>query len=115
MPLRCQDDWDQVHAVAAGTLSDGTPVVAGAGRDRSVRIWDLDTGSPIGEPLRGHNLPVRAITIGPRRDGTPVLVSGGDDGTVRIWDLEPGTPGSPRRAAEGQDYRAASVTIGTSS
>jgi eukaryotic-like serine/threonine-protein kinase len=41
-----------VTAVAVGEL-DGRPIVVSGG-DATVRVWDLHTGSSIGEPMAGH-------------------------------------------------------------
>ena len=79
-----------VRAVAVGALLDGTPVIVSGGNDRTVRVWRLADGAPVGEPLRGHG-PVRAVAVGALPDGTPVIVSGGDDGAVRMWRLADGT------------------------
>ena len=32
---------------------DGKRIVSGSG-DNTVRVWDADTGQPLGEPLTGH-------------------------------------------------------------
>ena len=42
-----------VHAVAVAAL-DGRPVAISGGGDRTVRVWDLATGSPVGDPFAGH-------------------------------------------------------------
>jgi WD40 repeat protein len=54
--------------------------------DDAIRIWDLEDGSPIGEPLQGHDGEVRALAVG-RMLGRSIVVSGSTDGTVRAWDL----------------------------
>ena len=79
-----------VGAVAVGEL-DGRPVVVTGGGDQTVRVWDLATGSPVGEPLTGHTGWVGAVAVG-ELDGRPVVVTGGGDQTVRVWDLATGTP-----------------------
>ena len=56
------------------------------GDDRTVRVWDLASGTPAGDPFTGHDGAVRAVAVG-ELDGRPVAVSGGDDRTVRVWDL----------------------------
>ncbi len=43
-----------VSAVAALVLPDGRPVAVTGSYDATVRVWDLTTGAPIGDPLTGH-------------------------------------------------------------
>ena len=40
-------------AVAVGEL-DGRPVVISGSDDGTVRVWDLATGAPVGDPFTGH-------------------------------------------------------------
>jgi WD40 repeat protein len=90
--------------VAAGTLPDGTPVIISGGDDGTVRVWRLADGTPVGEPLTGHDGTVRAVAAGTLPDGTPVIISGGDDGTVRVWQPADGTPvGEPLSLPEAVD------------
>ncbi|MFE3188395.1 hypothetical protein ACFXHA_05260 [Nocardia sp. NPDC059240] len=79
-----------VVSVACATIN-GRPVAVTGGADATVRIWDLITGTPIGEPLNGHTLAVSAIAC-TMADGRPIAVTGGQDTTVRIWDLLTRTP-----------------------
>jgi WD40 repeat protein len=44
-----------VNAVAAGTLPDGTPVIISGGEDGTVWVWRTADGTPVGEPLTGHD------------------------------------------------------------
>jgi WD40 repeat protein len=76
--------------VAVGEL-DGRPVVVSANWDRTVWVWDLASGDPVGEPLTGHTESVKAVAIG-ELDGHPVVVSASMDHTVRVWDLASGDP-----------------------
>ena len=62
-------------------------MIVSGGFDRTVRVWDLESGEAVGEALCGHYSPVTAVAVG-QRGGHAVIVSGGDDGTVRVWDLE---------------------------
>ena len=39
--------------MAAAEL-DGRPVVISGSSDRTVRVWDLATGAPVGGPFTGH-------------------------------------------------------------
>ncbi|MGH3912394.1 MAG: hypothetical protein ACRDTC_03125, partial [Pseudonocardiaceae bacterium] len=76
-------DW--VRAVAVGE-SEGRPVVVSGSDDHTVRVWELATGAPVGDPFIGHTDWVRAVAVG-ESEGRPVVVSGSDDHTVRVWDL----------------------------
>ena len=77
-------------AVAVGEL-DGRPVVVSGSADATVRVWDLATGNPVGDPFTGHTGAVMAVAVG-ELDGRPVVVSGSEDRTVRVWDLATGDP-----------------------
>src|ERR671916_490364 len=73
-------------------------LLASAGADATVRIWDPGTGHPVGEPLTGHTGSVLGVCPLPgwdragRPDGRMLLASTGDDATVRIWDPATGHP-----------------------
>ena len=60
--------------------------------DRTVRVWDLATGTPVGDPFTGHNGWVRAVAVGGAGWPARWSISGSDDRTVRVWDLATGTP-----------------------
>lgn len=75
-------------SVRVAVSADGTRIAA-AGVDSAVRIYDVESGDPVGEPLRGHTDVVLGIGISP--DGSRI-VSGGSDGTVRVWDAQTGRP-----------------------
>jgi WD40 repeat protein len=52
------------------------------GTDSAVRIWDVETGKPVGR-LEGHKGIVRSVAVS--RDGRQAL-SGGSDMTLILWD-----------------------------
>ena len=103
------DDGPLLHALAvrANTLKfgdtgavvrsvvfspDGQRLAPG-GQDNTARIWDADTGQPIGGPLTGHTGEVDSVAFSP--DGHR-LASGSYDHTVRLWNADTGQPlGAP--------------------
>ncbi|MFB9903050.1 nSTAND1 domain-containing NTPase [Allokutzneria oryzae] len=89
-------------AIRAITSSGDGRLVATASEDRTVRLWDAVSRTPLGEPLTGHGDAVMAAALS--RDGR-VLATGGADGAVRLWDVaEPARPrplGPPLKADTG--------------
>ena len=77
-----------VNAVACTTI-DGRPVAVTGSNDGSVRVWDLVSGQPLGEPMIGHTGIVTAVAC-TAVDGRPVAVTGSNRGSVRVWDLVSG-------------------------
>jgi hypothetical protein len=71
--------------LALAFAPDGRRVVSG-GEDRTVRLWDADTGKEW-QCFKGHTDDVLAVAVSP--DGHRLL-SGGRDRTVRLWDANTG-------------------------
>ncbi|EPQ54646.1 WD40 repeat-like protein [Gloeophyllum trabeum ATCC 11539] len=53
--------------------------------DRTVRVWNAETGEAICEPLQGYDDGVSSVAFSP--DGKHII-SGSYDSTIRIWDAE---------------------------
>ncbi|CAG7853008.1 WD repeat-containing protein 5B [Serendipita indica DSM 11827] len=71
---------------------DSSRIVSGS-EDRKLRLWDADTGQPLGEPIRGHYGSVNAVAFSP---DSSRIVSGSNDGSIRLWDAHTGKPsGTP--------------------
>src|SRR5712671_3511287 len=71
-----------------GFSPDGSRIVSGSS-DNTIRLWDAETGDPIGKPLEGHSSDVDSVGFSP--DGSRI-VSGSSDNTIRLWDAETGDP-----------------------
>jgi WD40 repeat protein len=52
-----------------------------ASDDRTVKVWDTDSGKEL-LTLRGHHQAVVGLALSPEDDS---LASAGEDGIVRIW------------------------------
>ncbi len=78
--------WSQREAVMQVALSaDGRRAVT-ASNDRTARVWDLQTGEPVGPVLR-HDGPLFSAGFSP--DGKRVVTGGGAlgvNGEVRLWE-----------------------------
>jgi WD40 repeat protein len=70
-------------ASAAAFQANGK-LLASAGHDGAIILWDVDTQQQIGSPLRGHRGPVNAVAWSP--DGQ-WLASAGDDASVILWPM----------------------------
>ena len=64
--------------MAAAEL-DGRPVAVSGSDDGTVRVWDLATGTPVGDPFTGHTGGVTAVAVA-ELDGRPVAISGSATG-----------------------------------
>ncbi|MFF9727080.1 caspase family protein, partial [Streptomyces gardneri] len=79
-----------VTALACTTM-EGAPIAVTSGNDGTVWVWNLASGTPIGQPIDADTVSVNAVAC-TTMDGAPIAVTAGSDGTVRMWDLTSGTP-----------------------
>ena len=83
---RLEGHLNFVFSVAFSPTGD---TLASGGFDQTIRLWNLEMGQPLGEPLEGHTSAVLSVAFSP--DGAR-LASGSFDQTIRLWDLETGQP-----------------------
>ncbi len=75
------------NAVTCVSITPDGKKAVSASADKTVRVWDLENGQPIGAPLAGHTEGVTVVSITP--DGRKAI-SGSADNTLRVWDLGTG-------------------------
>lgn len=70
--------------VFAATFNPDGTVIASAGYDNNIYLWDVETGELIGEPLEQHDNWVRRVAFSPEGD---LLASSSYDTNVILWDV----------------------------
>lgn len=72
------------YVVAANWSSDSRRIVTGGGgRDKSVNLWDADSGRLLAS-FAGHQEDVEAVAFFP---GGTRLISASEDRTIKVWDI----------------------------
>jgi WD40 repeat protein len=92
---------------------DGIPVGFTCSREE-VRMWDLRSMRPIGEPLCGGDHDVRgiAIMLGPAAiPGPPLVLTGGLKGALRSHSLSDGRQVAPHCASTPNIYSVAAASV----
>ncbi len=84
-------------------LSPDGAVLATAGYDQGIRLWDVATGKPL-RALTAHNGAIYDLAFSP--DGT-ALASASGDGTCKIWQVATGERLDTLNQPEAEQYRVA--------
>jgi WD40 repeat protein len=94
-PLKRSSAQNDIHSLAF--LDDGR-ILASAGEEQIVTLWEVDTGRELAGHLVGHAGGIQSLAPSP--DGR-ALASGSRDGTVIVWDVADPAHPSLRRKLEG--------------
>jgi WD40 repeat protein len=78
-------------------------LLASAGEDRTIRLWDLKASGKQIRAIDGHAEPIRSVAFSP--DGR-TLASSSDDKTIKLWDI---ATGEPKTTFKGHKYRVWSL------
>src|SRR5258706_401959 len=84
-PLQWNGHTDAVNCLSYSP--NGCHIVTGS-NDRTIRIWDAEMGTVVGEALQGHTGNVESVAYSP--DGRHIT-AGSRDRTIRIWDAKTGS------------------------
>ena len=79
---RHSDDGSRMARGNRLALSPDEKILASAGSDSKILLWNTETGKPINE--QGHAAQVSSLAYSP--DGK-MLATAGHDNTVRVWDV----------------------------
>ena len=102
---RLEDNWDagrysnfqlphpnhpsEAHTECVYTIQYSGKYLVSGSRDRSIRIWNLDTQRLIHKPLTGHSASVLCLQFDERPEHD-LVVSGGSDCRVILWRFSTG-------------------------
>ncbi|KAL5504548.1 hypothetical protein ACEPAH_7209 [Sanghuangporus vaninii] len=75
------------HWVYSVAFSPDGKRIASGSRDRTILVWDADSGEIVSGPYKGHTDWVNSVAFSP--DGKRVA-SGSDDRTICVWDVDGG-------------------------
>ena len=82
---------------------DGTRVLTG-GDDGTVRLWDTESGRPLGDPFRLGRV-VQAVVFAPNGEAfAAAIIRSATSSEVRIWDVATGQPVTPVMPYRGRVY-----------
>jgi WD40 repeat protein len=74
--------------LSAAAAANDTPILMTGSLDKTVTIWDFDTGKKV-RTLIGHKDQINAIKVSDRNDdgSPPIVITASNDKTLILWDL----------------------------
>ncbi|VDB86439.1 unnamed protein product [Peniophora sp. CBMAI 1063] len=93
-----------VRSVAYSAGTYGTLRIISGSADKTIRIWEAETGEKKGMPLVGSIDAVQSVAIDPN---DIYVVGGSTDSKVRLWELETGIMSNPFEAHSGTVWSVA--------
>ena len=83
------DHPEDAHTECVYTIQYSGKYLVSGSRDRTLRIWDLDTQRLVREPLQGHQGSVLCLQFDDRKE-EDLIVSGSSDESVILWEFSTG-------------------------
>ncbi|KAF2460403.1 hypothetical protein BDY21DRAFT_384038 [Lineolata rhizophorae] len=80
---------EEVHEECVYTIQYSRKYLVSGSRDKTIRIWNLDTQRLLLPPLRGHTASVLCLQFDERPE-QDIIISGGSDCQVLIWRFSTG-------------------------
>lgn len=84
-----RDHPEEAHSECVYTIQYSGKYLVSGSRDRTLRIWDLDTQRLIRRPLSGHHGSVLCLQFD-ERPHEDVIISGSSDTDVIVWQFSTG-------------------------
>lgn len=92
-------------AILAGKFSPDSKTFASAGRDRLLKLWDVESGHLL-RTISGHQAAIRSLAFS--QTGA-IIATGSDDHLVKLWDTK---TGKLMRTLNGHTAAVASLAFG---
>ncbi|EXJ81858.1 hypothetical protein A1O1_07923 [Capronia coronata CBS 617.96] len=80
---------NEAHTECVYTIQFFGKWLVSGSRDKTLRVWDLDTRRLRGKPLAGHSQSVLCLQFDPTED-EDVIISGSSDASVIVWRFSTG-------------------------
>jgi WD40 repeat protein len=83
------ENYDQAHQEAVYTIQLSGDFLVTAGRDTTIRIWNIKTGALVRGPLKGHTASVFCLKFD-ESEKEDVIISAGSDASFITWEFSTG-------------------------